>query len=261
MPSADWCPASHTPTGCFLFCDSSTDSCKHWPSSASHFTHAVMTIVSLKDLWGNVRLWVGNLTEEKLWLCSDMFWMREFPCGGGVQYLHRSPASRRRRRKGNPVPGGIIGLPCSWGIWIRGLGPPGWGSLESGTVKCGHESRGTRTWEWLRWRKPAAIVNDRPIHSSERMSHKDYDIKCSIENKKVIAETRFSGLTLKTYTLPQIHYCPTISHPPIWWLNLLICIKGSLGATSLSLIQSNGGKCVGIRKAVTAWWTRHLISV
>jgi hypothetical protein len=27
------------------------------------------------------------------------------PCGGGVQYFHRSPASRRRRRKGNAVPG------------------------------------------------------------------------------------------------------------------------------------------------------------
>jgi hypothetical protein len=28
------------------------------------------------------------------------------PCGGGLGYLHRSPVSRRRRRKGNPVPGG-----------------------------------------------------------------------------------------------------------------------------------------------------------
>jgi hypothetical protein len=38
------------------------------------------------------------------------------PCGGGVEYLHRSPESRRRRRNGNPVPGGITGPPCSWGI-------------------------------------------------------------------------------------------------------------------------------------------------
>jgi hypothetical protein len=39
------------------------------------------------------------------------------PCGGGgVEYFHRSPASRRRPRKGNPVPGGITGPPCSWGI-------------------------------------------------------------------------------------------------------------------------------------------------
>jgi hypothetical protein len=34
-------------------------------------------------------------------------------CGGGFKYLHRSPASRRKRRKGNPVPGGITGPPCS----------------------------------------------------------------------------------------------------------------------------------------------------
>jgi hypothetical protein len=33
----------------------------------------------------------------------------------GVEYLHRSPASRRRRRKGNPVPGSITGPPCSGG--------------------------------------------------------------------------------------------------------------------------------------------------
>jgi hypothetical protein len=26
--------------------------------------------------------------------------------GVGVEYFHRSPASRRRRREGNPVPGG-----------------------------------------------------------------------------------------------------------------------------------------------------------
>jgi hypothetical protein len=67
------------------------------------------------------------------------------PCGGGVQYLHRTLASRRRRRKGNPVPGGITGPPCSRGIQIRGPGTPGWGNLESETVKCGLQSRGTRT--------------------------------------------------------------------------------------------------------------------
>jgi hypothetical protein len=29
------------------------------------------------------------------------------PCRGGLEYLPRSDASRKRRRKGNPVPGGI----------------------------------------------------------------------------------------------------------------------------------------------------------
>jgi hypothetical protein len=63
------------------------------------------------------------------------------PCGGGVEYLHRDPASRRRRRKGKS---------------------------RSETVKYGRKSYGTRTRKWLRWRRPAGIVNDRPVLSSER---------------------------------------------------------------------------------------------
>jgi hypothetical protein len=38
--------------------------------------------------------------------CKTSMFHIGLPCGGGVEYLHRSPASRRRRRKGNPVPGG-----------------------------------------------------------------------------------------------------------------------------------------------------------
>jgi hypothetical protein len=38
----------------------------------------------------------------------------------------------------------------------------------------------------MRWRGPAAIVNDRPILSSERILYKDYDRRCSIE-KKILA--------------------------------------------------------------------------
>jgi hypothetical protein len=38
----------------------------------------------------------------------------KFPCGGGLEYLHRSPARRRRRRKWNPVPWDITGLHCYW---------------------------------------------------------------------------------------------------------------------------------------------------
>jgi hypothetical protein len=32
------------------------------------------------------------------------------------EYLHRSSVGRRRRQKGNTVPGVITGPPCSWGI-------------------------------------------------------------------------------------------------------------------------------------------------
>jgi hypothetical protein len=107
------------------------------------------------------------------------------PCVGGFEYLRRSHASHRRRRKGNSVPGGIIGPPCHWETQIWWPGPPGWESLESETVKCGHKSRGPRTW--LRWRGAAAIVNDRPILSSERMLLKDYDCKCSVEKMLVVS--------------------------------------------------------------------------
>jgi hypothetical protein len=49
------------------------------------------------------------------------------PCGGGFEYLHRNPASCRRRWKENPMPGVITGPPCSWGTYIQRPGPPGWG--------------------------------------------------------------------------------------------------------------------------------------
>jgi hypothetical protein len=64
----------------------------------------------------------------------------------------------------------------STGTWPSRFG----GRLESDTVKCGHESRGTRTWEWLCWPGPAAIVNDRPVLSSERVLHKVYNSRCSV---------------------------------------------------------------------------------
>jgi hypothetical protein len=40
-----------------------------------------------------------------------------------------------------------IFLKTVFSTWLvqRGSGRPGWGSLESETVKYGHESRGTRT--------------------------------------------------------------------------------------------------------------------
>jgi hypothetical protein len=86
------------------------------------------------------------------------------PCGDGVEYLHRSRASRRRLWKRNPVPRGITGPPYSKGGYKYGdLALQVWGSLEFETVKCGHESHGTWTWEWLRWRGLAAIVNENPI--------------------------------------------------------------------------------------------------
>jgi hypothetical protein len=85
--------------------------------------------------WPSFAMWLW------LWLCS--FW---HPCGGGVEYLDRDLASRRRRRKG---------------------------SFKPKTVKYGHECQGTRTQERLRWRWPAAYTKDRPVPSSERAPHKN----------------------------------------------------------------------------------------
>jgi hypothetical protein len=69
----------------------------------------------------------------------------------------------------------------------KGTWAPCWESLESETVKCDHESYETRTWEWMRWRGPAVIVNDKPILSSERTLHKDNDSRCSIEKNLAVS--------------------------------------------------------------------------
>jgi hypothetical protein len=49
------------------------------------------------------------------------------PCGGSLQYLHRSPASRKRLQKSYPVPGCITRPTCHWETEIQRPGPPGWG--------------------------------------------------------------------------------------------------------------------------------------
>jgi hypothetical protein len=68
--------------------------------------------------------------------------------GGRVEYLHRDPASRRRRRKAKSQ------------IWNSKI----W-------------SQGTRTRERLRWKGPAAYTKDRHVLSSERAPHKN-DSNC-----------------------------------------------------------------------------------
>jgi hypothetical protein len=72
-----------------------------------------------------------------------------FPCGGGVEYLHRSPATCRRRQKQKSQ------------IWD------------------------SKVWSRVpRYSDPRMnAVNDRPILSSESMLYKDYNRKCSLEKK------------------------------------------------------------------------------
>jgi hypothetical protein len=71
---------------------------------------------------------------------------------------------------GQPVPGGYK----YWEVVLQV------GEVSNLRQENCHESCETRTWEWLRWRRPAAIVNDRPILSLERMLHKDYNRKCLV---------------------------------------------------------------------------------
>jgi hypothetical protein len=57
------------------------------------------------------------------------------PCGGGLEYIHCSPASRKRRQKGtqcHPVPGG-----CKYGDLALQVG-----GVSNETVKYGLSSAG-----------------------------------------------------------------------------------------------------------------------
>jgi hypothetical protein len=77
----------------------------------------------------------------------DFDFTREYnPCGGGVEYLHRDPASGRRRRKGKSQ------------IWDSKVWP--WVPRDSDPRKA-------------TWRGPSAYRKDRPVLSSERAPHKN----------------------------------------------------------------------------------------
>jgi hypothetical protein len=78
------------------------------------------------------------------------------------------------------VPGGRTGSLCSWGIYIQGPGPPGWGSLESKTVKCGQDSDLRMTA--LAW--PAAfLVNTDPSYHQRGCYTRT--ITASVQLKKI----------------------------------------------------------------------------
>jgi hypothetical protein len=47
----------------------------------------------------------------------------------------------------------------------------------------------------MHWQKPAAIVNDKLILSSERMLHQNYDRRCSIEKNLAVSLKGLGGKT------------------------------------------------------------------
>jgi hypothetical protein len=60
--------------------------------------------------WQRIHITITVLLDASFSVRYVSYKMRltdwQTPCGGGVEYLHRDPASRRRRRKGIPVPWG-----------------------------------------------------------------------------------------------------------------------------------------------------------
>jgi hypothetical protein len=92
--------------------------------------------------------------------------MEGLPCGGGLEYLHHSPGSHRKRRNWIPVPGGITGPTCA--VLLLGLGGfflflihthsvelLGWG-ISPSQGRClhteQHESRiNANRYPWLEW--------------------------------------------------------------------------------------------------------------
>jgi hypothetical protein len=97
-------------------------------------------------------------------------------------------------------------------VFLRVVGGDEKRSLESDTVKYGRESH--RTWirELLRWRGPTAIVNDRPILPSERMLYKDYDHRCSIEEKNSGHESQGA----RHHSPHRIIVLPTLGYRNFW---------------------------------------------
>jgi hypothetical protein len=91
--------------------------------------------------------------------------------GGGLEYLHRSAASRKNKKGiqcpwlqlGHPVPGGY-----KYGDLALQVG-----GVSNETVKYGLEFCGPSTQESLLWQGQQAIlqVNYRSILSSERVPH------------------------------------------------------------------------------------------
>jgi hypothetical protein len=51
----------------------------------------------------------------RCFLCGLLRGYIRRPAGGEVEYLYRIPVSRRRRRKGNPMPGGKLSHPVPGG--------------------------------------------------------------------------------------------------------------------------------------------------
>jgi hypothetical protein len=112
--------------------------------------------------WPSVAMW--------RWLWLELV---SRPCGGGVEYFHRRPASRRRRQKRNPVDGGVTGPSFSGGYKYGDL------ALQVGGVP--------NLKQWNVVMSPAGLGPE---------NHRDYECKCSVEKRILVVIVK--GLVAKT---------------------------------------------------------------
>jgi hypothetical protein len=82
---------------------------KHVSASTEADASIEEVLVTVFSMWSAPRLYTGDrngkLGGESMprgykWDKSRVQSVRAIPCGGGVEYLHRNSASRRKRRKG-----------------------------------------------------------------------------------------------------------------------------------------------------------------
>jgi hypothetical protein len=101
----------------------------------------------------------AHATTEKVLQEVFCMWSAPYPLLGNRSLKH----SRTRVKAGSNTST----------VTLRVVGGDEKESLKFETVKYGYESQGTRIWERLRWRGPAAYIKDRPVLSSKRAPHKN----------------------------------------------------------------------------------------
>jgi hypothetical protein len=79
-----------------------------------------------------------------------------YPRGIRLEYRHHSTVGRKRRWKGNPLPGDVTGPPCSRGTWPPGLGESQMRDIRNQAIvwqkeklKSGHGSQRCAHHHWL----------------------------------------------------------------------------------------------------------------
>jgi hypothetical protein len=109
---------------------------------------------------------LGNGSLKRILMSTNI--QQRFPWIRGILGSPGVPATTGQETKRRTVRTRVEEGSNTSTVALRVVGGDEKGSLESETVKYGHESYGTRTRKWLRWRGPVTIENGRPVLSSER---------------------------------------------------------------------------------------------